>query len=60
MKNQKAVSRAVRLTRIQHLLHSHPKGLNSRELSELCGVCIRTIERAHIINELIQEVENSQ
>jgi len=43
--NQKAVSRAVRLTRIQHLLHSHPKGLSSRELSELCGVCIRTIER---------------
>lgn len=45
MKNQKAVSRAVRLTRIQHLLHSRPQGLNSRELSELCGVCIRTIER---------------
>lgn len=39
------LNRAVRLARIQHFLHSHPKGLTSRELARLCGVCMRTIQR---------------
>lgn len=45
MKTERAISRAVRLARIQHLLHSHPKGLTTRELAALCGVCMRTIQR---------------
>jgi predicted DNA-binding transcriptional regulator YafY len=43
--DDRGVTRAIRLTRIQHLLHSHPKGLTSRELARLCGVCMRTIQR---------------
>jgi len=45
LESDRTISRAIRLTRIQHLLHSHPRGLTSRELAELCGVCIRTIQR---------------
>jgi proteasome accessory factor B len=40
-----AVSRSIRLTRIQHLLYANPGGLTSRELAKLCGVSIRTIQR---------------
>lgn len=45
MEYGKILDRAVRLTQIQHLLHKNPRGLSSRELSALCGVCMRTIQR---------------
>lgn len=45
MKDSDSLARAVRLTQIQHFLHSHPAGLTSKELADLCGVCIRTIQR---------------
>ncbi|MCR4393165.1 MAG: WYL domain-containing protein [Dehalococcoidales bacterium] len=45
MTRDESIARAIRLTRIQHLLHSHPGGLTTRELAELCGVCMRTIQR---------------
>lgn len=38
-------NRAVRLTQIQHFLHQHPAGLTTRELSGLCNVSIRNIQR---------------
>lgn len=37
--------RTVRLARIPHYLQTHPNGLTTKELSELCGVCCRTIQR---------------
>jgi len=39
------ISRSIRLAKIQHLLYANPRGLTSRELAKLCGVCIRTIQR---------------
>lgn len=45
MKDTDSLARAVRLTQIQHFLHSNPDGLTSKELAELCGVCMRTIQR---------------
>ena len=37
--------RSIRLVQIQHLLYKNPRGLTTRELADLCGVCIRTIQR---------------
>lgn len=45
MPSTTGISRSVRLTKIQHLLYANPRGLTSRELARLCGVCIRTIQR---------------
>ena len=45
MKENDNLARAVRLSQIQHFLHSNPSGLTSKELSDLCGVCMRTIQR---------------
>jgi len=42
---EKTASRAVRLTRIQHLLHKKPRGLTTKELAALCGVGVRSIQR---------------
>ncbi len=39
------LARSVRLAQIQHLLHKNPHGLTTRELANLCGVCMRTIQR---------------
>lgn len=53
MTRDESIARAIRLTRIQHLLHSHPGGLTTRELAKLCGVCMRTIQRdIHALGEL--------
>lgn len=49
MKSDIAVSRSVRLARIQHLLYSHAKGLTTRELAALCGVSMRTIQRDLVV-----------
>jgi predicted DNA-binding transcriptional regulator YafY len=38
-------SRVVRLTQIQHFLHKNKAGLTSKELAQLCGTTIRTIQR---------------
>jgi predicted DNA-binding transcriptional regulator YafY len=45
LKDTDSLARAVRLTQIQHFLHSNPAGLTSKELADLCGVCMRTIQR---------------
>lgn len=45
MRQGESLTRAIRLTRIQHFLHRNPHGLTTKELSELCGVCVRTIQR---------------
>lgn len=45
MKGGTSIPRSVRLAKIQHFLYKNPKGLTSRELARLCGVCIRTIQR---------------
>lgn len=45
MKDNDSLARAVRLTQIQHFLHTNPTGLTSKELADLCGVCMRTIQR---------------
>jgi len=37
--------RSIRLAQIQHLLYKNPRGLTTRELANLCGVCVRTIQR---------------
>ena len=45
MEDKDSLTRAVRLSQIQHFLHSNPSGLTSKELADLCGVCMRTIQR---------------
>ncbi|MEK7354643.1 MAG: WYL domain-containing protein [Chloroflexota bacterium] len=45
MKPTRAVARSVRLAQIQYALHKRPDGLTSHELAELCGVCVRTVQR---------------
>lgn len=45
MKNNTSIPRSIRLAKLQHFLHKNPKGLTSRELARLCGVCVRTIQR---------------
>ena len=45
MEPGQSLARSTRLTQIQHLLHKNPRGLTTRELAELCGVCVRTIQR---------------
>ena len=45
MEDKDSLARAVRLSQIQHFLHSNPSGLTSKELADLCGVCMRTIQR---------------
>lgn len=45
MKDKDSLARAIRLSQIQHFLHSNPSGLTSKELADLCGVCMRTIQR---------------
>jgi predicted DNA-binding transcriptional regulator YafY len=43
--NYRDTNRAVRLTQIQHFLHQHSQGLTCQELSQMCNVTIRTIQR---------------
>ena len=38
-------SRFVRLSQIQHFLHKNKSGLTSKELAQLCGTTVRTIQR---------------
>jgi len=45
MKNGTSISRSIRLARLQQFLHRNPRGLTTRELAKLCGVCIRTVQR---------------
>lgn len=45
MKTGRGLDRAIRLARIQHLLHKNARGLTTREMALLCGVSVRTIER---------------
>jgi predicted DNA-binding transcriptional regulator YafY len=45
LENNEVLDRSVRLTRIQHLLFGNTEGITTRELANLCGVCIRTIQR---------------
>lgn len=45
MDSENLLVRTVRLARIPHYLQTHPKGLTTKELAELCGVCCRTIQR---------------
>lgn len=45
MDSEGLLVRTVRLARIPHYLQAHPKGLTTKELAELCGVCCRTIQR---------------
>ena len=45
MEPGQSLARSVRLTQIQHLLYKNPEGLTTRELAQLCGVCVRTIQR---------------
>lgn len=45
MEQDKALTRAIRLAQIQHMLHKNSRGLTTRELARLCGVCMRTIQR---------------
>jgi len=40
-----SLARSTRLAQMQHLLHKNPRGLTTRELANLCGVCVRTIQR---------------
>jgi predicted DNA-binding transcriptional regulator YafY len=43
--SDKAVSRAIRLTQIQHLLNKKAGGLTTKELATFCGTGVRTIQR---------------
>jgi len=45
MKQGESLARSTRLTQIQYFLHKNARGLTTRELANLCGVCVRTIER---------------
>jgi predicted DNA-binding transcriptional regulator YafY len=45
LKHGTSIPRSIRLAQLQHFLHKNPKGLTSQELSRLCGVCVRTIQR---------------
>lgn len=45
MPEDQAIKRAQRLSRISYLLYRNPQGLTVQELSELCGVSPRTIQR---------------
>jgi proteasome accessory factor B len=45
MKQGTSIPRSIRLSRLQHHLYRNPQGLTSRELADLCGVCVRTIQR---------------
>lgn len=45
MAGDRATGRAVRLAKIQHLLHNHPRGLTTKQIASLCGAGIRTIQR---------------
>jgi predicted DNA-binding transcriptional regulator YafY len=45
LRNKDQLSRAVRLTKIQHYLYRNPSGVTSQELASLCEVTLRTIQR---------------
>jgi predicted DNA-binding transcriptional regulator YafY len=45
MDAEDVLARTVRLARIPRYLQTHPKGLTTKELAGLCGVCCRTIQR---------------
>lgn len=45
MQGDSKLVRSIRLAQIQHLLYKNPRGLTTRELAHLCGVCVRTIQR---------------
>ncbi len=45
MEPAQSLVRSTRLAQIQHLLHSNPGGMTTRELASMCGVCMRTIQR---------------
>jgi len=44
-----STTRLVRLTQIQHFLHQNPHGLTTKELANLCGTAVRTIQRDLLI-----------
>lgn len=45
MEPGQSLARSTRLTQIQYFLHKNPRGLTTKELAKLSGVCIRTIQR---------------
>jgi predicted DNA-binding transcriptional regulator YafY len=45
LKHGTSIPRSIRLAQLQHFLHKNSKGLTTQELSRLCGVCVRTIQR---------------
>lgn len=45
MEYNQSTSRAVRLAQIQHFLHKNPNGLTTKEIANLCGVTVRSIQR---------------
>lgn len=45
MEPGQSLARSIRLAQMQHLLLKTARGLTTRELSHLCGVTIRTIQR---------------
>ncbi|MGQ9494607.1 MAG: helix-turn-helix transcriptional regulator [Anaerolineae bacterium] len=45
MAEQDSLKKAERLSKLTYLLYHHPRGLTVREMSELCGVTRRTIQR---------------
>jgi len=55
MDSDQSLVRAVRLARIPHYLHCYQQGLTAKELAELCGVSVRTIQRD--INSLQYDLE---
>lgn len=49
MGHSQSTSRAIRLAQIQHFLHKNSNGLTTREIANLCGVTVRTIQRDLLI-----------
>jgi predicted DNA-binding transcriptional regulator YafY len=45
LRTKDQLSRAIRLTKIQHYLYRNPSGATSQELASLCEVTLRTIQR---------------
>jgi predicted DNA-binding transcriptional regulator YafY len=45
MDSEDVMVRTVRLARIPHYLQTNHRGLTTKELADICGVCCRTIQR---------------